>query len=88
MISDDQKEQLKAEYWQTKIRYEKLKSMLEKYETRLLDENLTCSPALLRWQLVYMEGYLRVLDARTLIERINCNHLTEVCLYPPDNIEE
>lgn len=45
MNSSDYKERFKAEYYQTKIRYEKLHSMLIKNEAGVLDFKPTCPVA-------------------------------------------
>ena len=42
MNSEDYKERFKAEYYQTKIRYDKLHSMLVKNEAGTLDFKPTC----------------------------------------------
>lgn len=47
MTSEDYKERFKAEYIQTKIRYESLYKMLTKWEAGTLDFTSTCSPILL-----------------------------------------
>ncbi len=47
MLSDDWKDRLKAEYWQTKIRYDKLVGMIEKYKAGTLGFKPNCSLALL-----------------------------------------
>lgn len=71
MTSADYKERFRAEYWQTKIRHDKLKAMLEKYERRELDFEPTCSPALLRHQLSTMGVYLDALIIRATVEGID-----------------
>ena len=70
MQSEDFKDRSKAEYYQLKIRYERLSKMLEKYREGTLDFTPNCSYDLLHTQLVYMEGYMRILEERAVIEDI------------------
>ena len=70
MNSDDYKERFKAEYYQTKIRYDKLHKMLVKYEAKTLDFELSCPPEILEKQACYMGNYLRTLEVRAEIEKI------------------
>ena len=70
MNSDDYKERFKAEYYQTKIRYDKLHKMLVKYEARTLDFELSCPSEILEKQACYMGNYLRILEVRAEIEKI------------------
>lgn len=70
MTSDDYKERFKAEYWQTKIRYDKLHAMLVKYEAGTLDFEPTCPVYALRQQKRYMGEYLYRLEVRADIEGI------------------
>ena len=70
MNSDDFKERFKAEYYQTKIRYEKLKKMCNKYEAGTLGFEPNCSLKLLREQQSYMGMYLNRLEVRAEIEGI------------------
>ena len=71
MQSEDYKERFKAEYLQTKIRYDKLHKMLVKAEAGTLDFEPTCSRLLLRKQEYAMLGYLRSLEARAEAEQID-----------------
>ena len=71
MNSKDYKERFKAEYLQTKIRYEKLNNMLIKYEAGTLGFEPTCPKEILEDQLYYMNEYLRTLRNRAEIENIN-----------------
>ena len=71
MNSSDYKERFKAEYWQLKIRYQKLHNMVIKYEAKTLNFKPTCSIALLKHQLHLMEQLLFDLEARAEIEKIN-----------------
>lgn len=79
MASADFKYRAKAEYWQVKIRYEKLKAMLNKYEVGLREGNIegrlgfkpNCSFDLLREQQSVMGQYLHILELRAVIEDID-----------------
>ena len=71
MNSKEYKERFKAEYLQTKIRYEKLNNMLIKYEAGTLGFEPTCPKEILEDQLYYMNEYLRTLRIRAEIENIN-----------------
>lgn len=70
MCSDDYKERFKVEYYQTKIRYEKLHRMCVKYEAGTLDFTPTCSLELLKEQKAAMGNYLRCLEVRAEIEGV------------------
>jgi hypothetical protein len=70
MQSDDYKERFKAEYYQTKIRYEKLHAMTIKYEANTLTFTPTCSLELLNEQKKHMGLYLHALEVRAEIEGI------------------
>lgn len=70
MNSDDYKERFQAEYYQTKIRYEKLHRMCVKYEAGTLDFTPNCSLELLKEQKSYMGKYLNCLEVRAEIEKI------------------
>lgn len=70
MNSEDYKDRFKAEYYQTKIRYDKLHQMLIKHEAGTLDFTPTCPIAKLLEQKRYMGEYLRYLEVRAAIEGI------------------
>ena len=70
MSSADYKERFKAEYYQTKIRYDKLHSMLVKNEAGTLDFTPTCPVSVLANQKRCMGEYLRQLEIRAEIEGI------------------
>ena len=70
MNSSDFKDRFKAEYYQLKIRYDGLKKMLKKYKEGTLEFTPNCDYDLLHTQLVYMEGYMVVLETRAEIENI------------------
>ena len=70
MNSDDFKERFKAEYYQTKIRYDKLHQMLIRNEAGTLDFKPICPIAKLQEQKRYMGEYLRCLEVRAAFEGI------------------
>lgn len=70
MNSEDYKDRFKAEYYQTKIRYDKLHSMIIKYEAGKLDYEPTCSIETLKLQAREMGNYLYRLELRAEIENI------------------
>lgn len=70
MNSSDYKDRFKAEYQQTKIRYDKLHRMIVRYEAGTLDFEPTCSLELLKEQASYMGRYLYTLEVRAEIEKI------------------
>lgn len=70
MQSDDYKERFKAEYYQLKIRTEKLKAMLEKWDKGELNFTPTCPRSIYDLQIRNMYDYLAVLEGRAVIEGI------------------
>ena len=73
MNSEDYKERFRAEYFQTKIRYEKLHAMTIKYEASTLNFTPSCSLELLNEQKRHMGNYLHCLEVRAEIEKIDLN---------------
>lgn len=76
MKSKDYKERFKAEYFQTKIRYEKLKSFNTKIEAAQITEAVEmpkhdCPDALLQEQQSVMGHYLHLLEIRAEIEGVD-----------------
>ena len=71
MNSDDFKERFKAEYYQLKIRFDKLHTMVTKYEAGTLTFEPKCSLELLKKQEAYMWEYIKCLDLRAEIEGID-----------------
>ena len=75
MASTDYRNRFIGEYWQTKIRYEKLSTFIRKIEVT----NLTgaeppkhdCPLELLEDQKYYMECYLDILEKRAIVENID-----------------
>lgn len=66
----DYKERMKKEYWQLKDRYNKLHTMVTKYEAGTLDFTPTCSLELLTKQKAAMGQYLHCLEIRAEIEGV------------------
>ena len=77
MNSADYKDRLAAEYWQTKIRYKKLRKMLIKSEAGKLEFTPTCPIYVLEDQAHTMEVYLRHLEVRAEIEEIDLEAYAE-----------
>lgn len=70
MNSNDYEERFKAEYYQLKIRFEKLYKMLVKLEAGTLEFQPKCTEEVLNDQLYYMNEYLKTLEIRAEIEGI------------------
>ena len=75
MLHPDYKERFKAEYQQTKIRYEKLKEFNTKIKAARMSSKVEmpvhdCPDELLREQQAIMGQYLHVLEVRAKIEHI------------------
>ena len=70
MISEDYKERFKAEYCQVKIRYGKLKYMLERWDNDNLDFIPTCPRSTYDLQISAMKDYIAILEARAVMEGI------------------
>ena len=76
MLSADYRERFKAEYQQTKIRYERLKAFNTKITAAKMTENvemppLACPDTILRAQQSAMGEYLHILEIRAVIEGID-----------------
>lgn len=79
MLSDDYRERFKAEYQQTRIRYEKLKNFCNRIEAEDICAGVVrpvgstahdCPFHLLRDQQRAMGEYLHILELRAVIENI------------------
>lgn len=70
MQSEDYKERFKAEYYQVKIRLEKLEAMLEKWDKGELDFTPTCPRMIYDGQVQAMSDYRSALIARAAMEHI------------------
>ena len=71
MTSADYRDRFKAEYYQLKIRHEKLLNLLARHDTGTLGFDPTCSIGLLAEQCGAMGRYLKVLEARAKVEGID-----------------
>lgn len=67
----DYKDRLKQEYEQLKERYTKLHRIIIKYHAGTLEFTLDCPIYWLEEQAKYMGNYLKVLEIRAEIEKIN-----------------
>ena len=70
MTSPDYKERFKAEFYQLKIRYDKLNAMVEKWDKGELDFTPTCPRETYDKQLAAMVDYLSVLELRANMEGV------------------
>ena len=70
MTSTDYKERFKAEYEQVKIRFEKLKAMLDKWDNGTLEFTPTCNRSIYNFQIKAMGEYIACLETRAVIENI------------------
>lgn len=77
MYSNDYKERFRAEYFQTKCRYDKLDDMTVKYEAGTLDFTPSCPLELLKQQKKFMGEYIRTLKIRAEIEKIDLSEVKE-----------
>ena len=71
MLSDNYKDRFRAEYYQTKERYQRLHLMIIKYEAGTLDFQPDCPLELLKRQAKAMGEYLYVLEMRVQLEEID-----------------
>ena len=70
MNSEDYKERFKAEYYQVVIRYQKLKSMLDKWDNDQLEFTPTCPRSTYNMQITAMTDYIAVLEAKAVMEGV------------------
>ena len=70
MISDDYIDRFKAEYYQLKIRHEKLLNIIARADSGTLDFELKSSISILAEQCGVMGRYLKILESRAKIEEI------------------
>ena len=70
MLSEDYIDRFKAEYYQLKIRFEKLEAMLDKWNANELDFTPTCPRDVLEQQLDQMYNYMKTLELRAQNEHI------------------
>ena len=71
MLNVDYKERFKAEYWQLKIRYDKLCDLVKKWQNNELDFQPTCPREIYDRQLKAMNDYLQILIERANLEKIS-----------------
>lgn len=71
MLSSDYKDRFKAEYYQLEYRYNKLKKMMDDWDSGTLSFTPTCPYDCYEAQMVYMKTYMDVLQARAEIENID-----------------
>ena len=81
MVSKDYKQRFVAEYWQTRIRYERLKELTTKIEAarransypneKVEKPKYDCPVDMLEHQQHIMGEYLHLLEVRSVIEGIN-----------------
>jgi hypothetical protein len=70
MNSADYKDRFKAEYYQLKIRFDKLKTMVEKWDNGTLNFKPTCPREMYDVQLNATNEYLTVLEDRAKLENV------------------
>lgn len=68
MLSEDYKDRFKAEYYQTKIRYDKLRNMYNNWDS--LNFTPTCDKGVYFAQLRFQKAYLGILEDRAEIEGV------------------
>ena len=71
MVSSNYKDRFKAEYFQLKERYQRLRMTIVKYENGTLNFKPDCSIELLKRQAEAMREYLYVMDMRAELEHID-----------------
>lgn len=82
MNSSDYKDRFIGEYWQTKIRYDKLHDMTVRYEAGKLNFTPSCPLDLLKEQKKYMGMYLNKLEIRAILEEIDLTKPLKVNANP------
>lgn len=74
MLSGDYRDRFKAEYYQVKIRYDKLVDMLDRWDKGQLLFSPTCPRELLWRQVTVMEDYMDLLIERSIAEDIDLSY--------------
>ena len=74
MNSEDYKDRFRAEYYQTVIRYGKLKNMLDRWDEGKLNFVPTCPRSTYNMQVKAMTDYIAVLEARAVMEGIDLSN--------------
>lgn len=77
MLSDDYIDRLVAEYFQLKIRYNKLCKFCERYRDGKLDFTPDCTLELLLDQKLIMSRYMSILERRFVAEEISIDCCSE-----------
>ena len=77
MQSEDYKDRFKAEYYQLKIRTEKLEAFINRIKAaqikNIAEPKHDCPLEVLESQLEIMKNYLAILGLRSAIEEVNLN---------------
>lgn len=75
MLSEDYRDRFKSEYYQVKIRYDKLIDMLGRWDKGQLLFSPTCPRELLWRQVTVMEDYMDILIERSIAEGIDLSRV-------------
>ena len=75
MQSENFKDRFKAEYYQTKIRLDKLNQMITKYKACTLDFTPRTPIKILEEQACHMGNYLKQLEIRAEIEGVDLSEV-------------
>lgn len=75
MQSNDYKERFEAEYYQTVIRYKKLKKMVTDWTSGKLNFDPTCPLDTYQRQLKIMSDYIAVLQFRAMMEEVEVEEI-------------
>ena len=70
MVSPIYTDRFKAEYYQLKIRFDKLNAMVEKWDKGELNFVPTCPREIYTRQLNVMKIYLDILEERAVLEKV------------------
>lgn len=71
LMSDDYKQRFVGEYWELKLRLEKLQAMIRKHSLGVLGFKPDCPISTLRDQASIMSSYLDILEERAIYEKID-----------------
>lgn len=71
MTSEDYKDRFCAEYYQLKIRRDKLQDLMERWSRGLLNFQPTCDYTTYEKQIKYMDKYLEILIRRAQKENVS-----------------
>ena len=70
MLSKNYKDRFRAEYWQLRLRLERLDETIRRYWSKTLSFAPTCPIGILEEQRKHMRRYLETLEQRAVIENI------------------